>query len=221
MIQMTPDTYDFLLANGVSDPSLYAGGFDTGSGGLNSLFSGGSWDFPVQDSYSWDTQMPTMNTDLPIAPGTPGWDEGYSDTLGGGMPPAATLAQLSAAGSENNAAAIARMQADVAAGGAPNPQDLRVMYENFGIPYTNADLGLPRVNPLSSLLRGSGGGASSGAGRGTSPIGIQSFDSPGAATVPAPTTGSLMIPATAGTPFVPLKMDTDLRGLDRLFDRSR
>src|SRR5688572_1871398 len=105
-------------------------GFYIGDGGgLESIYGGG-WDFPMQDSYSWDftcgggydaADMVIPNLSTPD-------DPMFQGDLGGGVPSESALAQLSAAGSENNAAAIARMQAAVEAGGAPDPQDLRVMY---------------------------------------------------------------------------------------------
>lgn len=76
--------------------------------------------------------------------------------------------------------------------------------------------GVPGLRDLLNRLGGGTGGLSGGGGGGTSPIGIANLSSPGAASVPAPQTGSLMIPSQPGTPFSPIKMETP-QGLDRLF----
>jgi hypothetical protein len=100
----------------------------------------------------------------------------------------------------------------------------------------NSNLASGASSGLARLLKGLASGASdadlfdprSSGGGGTSPIGIAASSPPGAVSVPAPQTGSLMIPSPAMPEFRPMAMDTkidpppaDLRGLEKLFRGGR
>lgn len=204
---------------------------------LNFDYGMNEWGAPLwAGGFDGDLVIPDLDmggVDVPLTLGmldTGGvMDPTFQGALDGGAPSPDTLAQIQAAGSQNNADAIARMQAAVAAGGAPNPQDLRVMYSNFGIPFSRADLGggLPGSSRgLMDMLRGSGVSGSGGGG-GNVGITMPRIDAPAAGEVPAMAVpGVPQTPAPA--PFSPVQFDTrppaddgDMRGLRRLLAGRR
>lgn len=202
-----------------------------GLGDLLNLDYGYGWDFNggYDPSLMNLPALDTFGTEVPLTLGALDMqgvnDPAFIGSLGGGVPSQQQLDVLQSAGSQNNADTIARMQADVAAGRAPNPQDLRVLYSNFGIPFSSADVGgLPGtkgglLDGIRNLL--GGGGSGDGSGGGNAAFSLPRFETPQAPTVPK--LGYEAPSPPQPLPFTPTNVDVmpkeNLAGLARLLGR--